>query len=136
MSSRPLVLVAEDDPGVANALARTLAGQDLELALAQSVAEARRWLDRRALRAVLSDLHMPKPGGLALLREARRRRPDVARVVVTGQRESLRASQLTALAVDAVVGKPWDARELRELLHRLCFPVRTAAPGAAPSPPA
>ena len=136
MSPRPLVLVVDDDLRVANALARTLAGQGLELALAHSVAEAQRWLGCRSLRAVLSDLNLPRPGGLALLREARRRRPDVARVVVTGQRETLHASQLAALAVDAVIGKPWDAPELRALLRRLCRPVRSVAPRAASIPPA
>jgi len=127
MSYRPLVLVADDDLHVATALARTLIGQGLEVAIAHSVAEARSWFDQRELRAVLSDVCMPHPGGLALLSEVRRRRPEVARVVVTGRREALRDDQLSTIGVSAVVGKPWDATELRLLLRRLCFPVRSPA---------
>lgn len=134
MKLRPLVLVVEDDLHVANALARTLKGQGLEIALAHSVAEARSWLDRRALRAVLSDVCMPQPGGLALLGEVLRRRPEVARVVVTGRQETLRDDQLAALGVSAVVGKPWDAGELRALLRHLCFPVRAPVPAGLAIP--
>lgn len=124
--AKPVVLIVDDEKHVAWALRRTLRGQGFELCLAASAHEARTALARRELRVVLSDVEMPGLGGLAFLDEVRERRPEVARILITGHREALGADTLAELELTAVVGKPWDAFELRALLRRACAGAATA----------
>jgi DNA-binding NtrC family response regulator len=125
--AKPMVLIVDDEEHVACALRRTLYGQGFELHLAASADEARTALEHRELRAVLSDVAMPGLGGLAFLGEVRERRPEVARILITGHREALRADMLAGLGLTAVLDKPWDAFELRALLRRACAAEATVA---------
>lgn len=119
-AAKPVVLIVDDEANVARALGRTLRGQGFELFLAASADEARSALAHRDLRAVLSDVTMPGLGGLEFLSEVRAQRPEVARILITGHREALAADVLAALELTAVIGKPWDAFELRSVLRRVC----------------
>lgn len=80
--------MAEDEPALARVYARALSaagfGVDYELngarALARVLAEP--------FDVVVSDVGMPELGGLALLEEIRRHRPDLPVVLLTGHRDA------------------------------------------------
>jgi two-component system, cell cycle sensor histidine kinase and response regulator CckA len=75
---------------------------------------------RHALRAVITDLHMPHMDGLAFVRALRRTLPNVPVVVASGRVDEAAASELLRLGVTRRLDKPFTqaqlARELRELL--------------------
>ncbi len=75
---------------------------------------------RHALRAVITDLHMPHMDGLAFVRALRRTLPNVPVVVASGRVDEAAASELLRLGVTRRLDKPFTqaqlARELQELL--------------------
>ena len=72
---------------------------------------------RHALRAVITDLHMPHMDGLAFVRALRRTLPNVPVVVASGRVDEAVASELLRLGVTRRLDKPFTqaqlARELR-----------------------
>jgi DNA-binding NarL/FixJ family response regulator len=60
---------------------------------------------------------MPRMSGLELLEIAARRRPDAARILISGWPDEIPAERLAALGVRALVPKPWDDAELKRILR-------------------
>src|ERR1043166_9709558 len=77
------VLVVDDDREGRIALGMLLAQAGMEVALAASVPEARRAMDRRAPDAVLSDLMMPDEDGFALRKALRAKESEVGHHIPT-----------------------------------------------------
>ena len=78
------ILVVDDDPRIVQFLRRCLTEEGYGVATARDGAEALSRLQEEAFALILTDMKMPNMDGLALLREARRLRPDVAIIVLTG----------------------------------------------------
>jgi DNA-binding NtrC family response regulator len=81
---RERILVVDDDPGILAFLGRCLADEGYDVVPARDGAEAIGRLTAEPFALILTDMKMPRVDGLTLLREARRLRPDVAIVVLTG----------------------------------------------------
>ena len=115
---RGRVLVAEDEPMVAEFMGELLTGWGLEVTLAANGAEARDLFagDPEQFDLVLTDQTMPVLTGLELARVLMRLRPGVPIVLYTGYGEDLTAAQLEAAGVRALVKKPVDPAELLALL--------------------
>ena len=84
---------------------------------AESGEEALRLADRVALDVVVTDQRMPGMSGVELLTELRRRRPDLAGIVLTAYTDSqaLEAA-INQAAVFRFIRKPWEPAEI---LHAL-----------------
>jgi putative two-component system response regulator len=108
-----------DDPELRHAMADLLAGMGLSCIEAGSGAEALTILHQTGeLPLLISDLSMPGLDGLSLLREVRRRHPDMAVVMLSGVREAETAVEcLMAGALDYVT-KPALAAEIRSRIQR------------------
>ena len=78
------ILVVDDDARILRFLQRSLEEEGYEVATACDGAEALNRLKQEAFALILTDMRMPHMDGLVLLREARRLRPDVAIIVLTG----------------------------------------------------
>src|SRR5689334_18225733 len=81
---RPRVLVVDDEAGIRELLAKTLALAEYEVDLAP---DGRLALDRMRLipyDLLITDLRMPGVDGLTVIREARRLKADIPVIIVTG----------------------------------------------------
>jgi len=114
---KPLLLIVDDEIRVLSALRRALRKEGYEILTASTPKEALALLDEREIDAVLSDHKMPGMTGLQILREARRRRPGAARLLISGWPEAVQQRELDALAVQALIPKPWDDAELKAELR-------------------
>jgi len=88
-ASAARVLIADDDPIVADSLAELLGDQGHTVATAAHGAEAMAMLNDRAdtdapFQVVLVDLNLPRLDGMAMLKEIRRHHPRVSVVMMTG----------------------------------------------------
>jgi response regulator RpfG family c-di-GMP phosphodiesterase len=91
-SSKPRILLVDDEPQLLSAVARNLRQEQYELHMANCGAEALETMRNRGPFAVIvSDLRMPGMDGVALLAAARRQYPDTVRVLFTGQPDMERA---------------------------------------------
>ena len=124
INSSPLhrILVVEDDDDMRESLGRILGRAGYQVQLARDGSEAITVLQTQLFHLVLTDLIMPRMGGLELLREIRRRERDVPVVFLTafGKPDTF-AEAMDLGAVDFIV-KPFHANSLlaviREAIHR------------------
>ncbi|HEV2100053.1 MAG TPA: response regulator [Stellaceae bacterium] len=68
---------------------------------------------------ILSDINMPGMDGLALLREIKRRRPELAVVMVTAYGDEERMRTAKELGAAAFLAKPVDFAQLKQHLAQL-----------------
>jgi two-component system, NtrC family, response regulator AtoC len=83
MSSKPSVLVVDDDAAVSRVLAALLGQGGFEASLASSAEAALAALDAAPVDLVLSDVRMPGRSGLELLKLLKERQPELPVVLIT-----------------------------------------------------
>jgi EAL domain-containing protein (putative c-di-GMP-specific phosphodiesterase class I) len=130
---RPRVLVVDDDEVLARSYARTLsaAGYEVEIRLdGEAAIEAVRL--GASLDVVLSDIDMPRLGGLALLERVRSHDLDIPVILITGSPSLETAVAAVQHGALRYLTKPVDANQLRSVtadavrLHRLARAKRSA----------
>lgn len=118
MISDQWVLAVDDEPANQRAVRRTLASE-WRVLTAGSGREALELMAREPVALVIADQRMPGMSGAEFLAETVERHPDVIRVVLTGYTD-------VETLIDAInrghvyhyLGKPWDPRELRQVVRR------------------
>jgi two-component system response regulator HupR/HoxA len=124
-AAKPCLLVVDDEPENRDLLRRTLK-RDFEVEDAEDAVAALAVLDRRPVALMLCDQLMPGKSGTELAAEVKRRWPATRVVLLTGYDDDPEVAAAHADGrVAAVVGKPWQAIRLRELIAALLGP----APG-------
>jgi len=113
----PTLLVVDDEARILSALRRSLRREGWRVLTAGTPDEALRILDEEPVDAVLSDHKMPRMSGLEVLEAAARRRPNAARILISGWPDEVPAERLAALGVRALIPKPWNDAELKRILR-------------------
>jgi response regulator RpfG family c-di-GMP phosphodiesterase len=123
---KPQILCVDDEPRVVEALALVLR-KEYEVHVASGPEQALQKLrELKDLAVVISDMRMPKMDGAALLHELLVRRPDVTRILLTGQAdrdEAIRA--VNQGQIFRFLSKPCPADQLKAAIdagviqHRL-----------------
>jgi DNA-binding NtrC family response regulator len=114
------LLILDVEPRILSALRRSLRREPYEVFTAETAAEALRILASEPIDLVLSDHKMPGASGLQFLAEVRARRPQAARLLITGWPELIPAADIRALGLLAVIAKPWEDAALKETLRMAC----------------
>jgi DNA-binding NtrC family response regulator len=124
-NTRPCLLVVDDEPSVCQSV-RDLLRREFEVLTATDAEQGCRLLGERTVDVLLTDLRMPRVGGLELLEAARRTNPEVMRLMFSGfaDLDSILAA-INHGQVFEFLRKPWRADELLDAVRR------AAAEGAA-----
>jgi CheY-like chemotaxis protein/DNA-binding transcriptional ArsR family regulator len=131
------LLVVDDDAVFREELADLLRDDRHEVAVSPSVPKALEELAAGEFDAVLTDLKMPRQGGLDLLREVRAHYPTTPVIMVTGYATVETAVAAMKAGAAEYVQKPFKIEQIREVLGRLEQESRFLAGGdRAPSPDA
>lgn len=112
------ILVVEDEAGMRTLLATLLEAEGYQVETADSGESALRRLRAAECDLLLTDLRMPGIDGLELLRQARRLRPDLAVIMVTGYATVDNAVAALRRGVDDYLTKPFDIDQLRRTVAR------------------
>jgi two-component system response regulator MprA len=118
-AAHALILVVDDDVRTTRLLVRMLRedGFDVELAVDGAAAIGR--LARSPIPDVLvTDIQLPYADGVAVVRYARSRRPDLPVLVVTGYPERVPRSPGELDPAPTVLGKPIDYGRLSDEIRR------------------
>jgi two-component system response regulator HupR/HoxA len=115
----PVVLCVDDDPGVLNALRRSLSRERCDVITAGGPDEALAWLNEVPVHLVIADQRMPDMTGTELLNQVRKRSPQTARALLTGHRTPSVVRLGLEAGADAFFFKPWDERYLIDTVRRI-----------------
>jgi response regulator RpfG family c-di-GMP phosphodiesterase len=116
---RQLSLLVDDEERILSALRRSLRREGYEILTVGSAAAALALLDERSVDGILSDQKMPGMSGLALLAAAAAKRPEAARMLITGWTEEIPSERLAEVGVCALITKPWDDAALKTTLRKV-----------------
>ena len=124
--ARGTVLIVDDTELNAAALEMACSGiPGMEVRSVSSAREAVRILDERdtAVRAVLTDIHMPAMDGFDLIRFIRSHRTHVGTpiIVVTADTDPETPERASRLGANAFFGKPFSPRAVRRTLEDLLY---------------
>ena len=116
---KPVILFVDDEVAVLDGLCRQLRRQRelWDLRFASSGREALELLAAGPVDVVVTDVRMPDVDGLTLLRTARARHPEVARMVLSGYCEPAEERQVYQVA-HRVLPKPCEHKRLVEALEQ------------------
>jgi excisionase family DNA binding protein len=106
-SSRPRVLVVDDEASIRDLLAKTLALAEYDVDVAP---DGRSALERMRLYPydlLIADLKMPGMDGLAVIREAKRYKADLPVIIITGFSTESSAIEAVNLGVAGYLTKPF-----------------------------
>ncbi len=106
-SSRPRVLVVDDEASIRDLLSKTLALAEYEVDVAP---DGRSALDRMRLYPydlLIADLKMPGMDGLTVIREAKRYKADLPVIIITGFSTESSAIEAVNLGVAGYLTKPF-----------------------------
>jgi PAS domain S-box-containing protein len=108
-----LILIVDDEPAVCRALSVILEAHNYCVLTAADGREATELFlqHRDGLRLVLTDIMMPKMGGMALIRVLRSLAPRLRIIAASGLLDPDRRDELTALGVSSVLAKPFGRDE-------------------------
>jgi CheY-like chemotaxis protein len=129
-SSLHRILVVEDDEDMRENLQRILAGAGYEVRLARDGADAITFLQSHACDLILTDLIMPRMGGLELLTEIRRQEQNLPVVFLTAFGKPATYAKAMELGAVDFVTKPFRADFLLEVLERILDAGRRGPGGA------
>jgi response regulator RpfG family c-di-GMP phosphodiesterase len=115
----PVVLLVDDEPGILNAVRRSLRDEPCEVITAGSSVEALGWLQEIPVDLIITDQRMPGMTGTELLQEVRRLYPRTARALLTGYRTPSTLRQGLEAGADTLLYKPWDDAHLVETVRRI-----------------
>jgi DNA-binding response OmpR family regulator len=107
------ILIVEDDEAARNALGETLVRMNYKILLAEDGARALEiFAASERIELVISDVVMPRIGGIELFRELRKINPDVRALLVTGYPLGKDTRELLEAGKAGWIQKPFDSRTL------------------------
>jgi two-component system, OmpR family, catabolic regulation response regulator CreB len=131
---KPLILIVEDEPGIADTLQYALRTEGFEPAWSSSGEAALNAVAQRAPALVILDVGLPDINGFELFKRLRER-IDVPVVFLTARGDEIDRVVGLELGADDYIAKPFSPRELvarvRSVLRRSARAPAAAAPGAA-----
>jgi len=116
-SDLPKVLVIDDEMGPRESL-RMLLKPNYQVHTADSVDAGIKLLKEKQPDAVITDIRMPGASGIEGLRRIREIDPHVAVIMLTGFGALETAQEALRLGANDYINKPFDAREMREVISR------------------
>lgn len=111
--SDPLIIVAEDNPGLARVLSSKLNSSGFESLVCSDGQFAWEAFQENEVAAIMSDQEMPRMCGLELCRKVRAINPTVPFFLVTGREMELAGQGIEeALNIRHIFGKPFSPAEV------------------------
>ena len=119
MKKKLNILAVDDEPIIAESIAFVLEAPHRKIVVAKDGQEALAMAAKEKFDVVITDHRMPRSGGLELVRKLRQRKYSGKIVVLSAYLSAENIGIYEELAVDEIVGKPFDSAELRDVVAGL-----------------
>ncbi len=113
------ILIVDDEPYVREILDRVLRSGGHEVRVVDGAEAAVAALEATTFDVMLTDVVMPGMGGFDLLRRAKRLRPELRVIVLTGHARSQCISDFLLYGADEFLAKPFQVEELLATVERV-----------------
>lgn len=114
------ILIVDDETALAEAVKKILELQNFDVKTAASGGAAKNLIALESFDLVLSDIRMPQISGIELLHFIKKTKPDTPVVLMTGFNELSDAKEAAELGAKGFLSKPFQEKELLELIHTVC----------------
>ena len=121
------ILVADDDRSIRTVLSQALGRLGHEVRTTGTATTLWRWIADGEGDLVITDVIMPDESGLDLIPRIRKLRPELRIIVMSAQNTLLTAVQATERGAFEYLPKPFDLKELVEIVRRALTSPRAAA---------
>src|SRR5208282_4564930 len=112
------ILVADDDRGIRTVLTQALGRAGYDVRSTGNAATLWRWVSDGDGDLVITDVVMPDENGLDLVPRIKKVRPELRIIVMSAQNTLLTAVKATERGAFEYLPKPFDLRELVNLVQR------------------
>ena len=133
-STTPVILVVDDEPGLALTIQKVLARAGYEVETAESGARGIALLGTRRFDAVLTDIFLPDVDGPQIIAATRRQQPHARIIAISGGGTYMSSPEAlniaTKLGADVVLHKPFTPSALMQTLQ-----AALRSDGGAPTAP-
>ena len=116
MKKKLHILAVDDEPAIGESIAYALEAPHRKIVVAKDGHDA---VAKEKFDVVISDHRMPRSGGLDLVRKLRERNYHGRIVILSAHLSPENIGIYEELAVDEIVGKPFDFEELRDIITGL-----------------
>ncbi len=113
------LLIVDDERSIRDGCREVAQSLGFTTYVAENAEHAFRVIGTASIDVLLLDMRLPGPGGLEILREVKRRRPETVVVVITGYATVQSAVQAMKHGAYDYVTKPFNLEEIRLLLERV-----------------
>jgi two-component system, NtrC family, response regulator PilR len=113
------ILAVDDEPAIGESIAYALEAPHRKIVVAKDGNDALAKVAQEEFDVVITDHRMPRSGGLELVRKLRQRNFNGRIVVLSAHLSPDNIGTYEELAVDEIVGKPFDFQELRDIITGL-----------------
>ena len=131
MITKPLVLVADDEPRITKLVSIALQDQGFRVVTAESGEEALRKAEEVRPDVVLLDIVMPDIDGIEVMQQLRERRP-VPVILLTAKGSTSDKAQGLDLGADDYIAKPFHPDELAARIRSVIRRSSGVTPGRRP----
>jgi DNA-binding response OmpR family regulator len=119
MKKRLHILAVDDEPAIGESITYALGAPHRKIVVAKDGQDALAKVAKEKFDVVITDHRMPRSGGLELVRKLRQRNYDGRIVVLSAYLSPENIGTYEELAVDEIIGKPFDFEELRDIITGL-----------------
>ncbi|MBS27495.1 MAG: nitrogen regulation protein NR(I) [Alphaproteobacteria bacterium] len=127
--STATILIADDDRSIRTVLTQALGRLGHEVRATGTAANLWRWVSDGEGELVITDVVMPDENGLDLIPRIRKIRPDLRIIVMSAQNTLLTAVRATERGAFEYLPKPFDLKEVVEVVQRALSESPAPAPG-------
>jgi DNA-binding NtrC family response regulator len=113
------VLVVDDEDTARSLCSDVLTGMGLRVRLAATTEQALEILDNSPIEIVVTDLKVPKLGGIELLKRIRDDHPEISVIILTQFGSIETAVEATRMGAEDYLTKPFHVADLRNKIERL-----------------
>ena len=110
------ILILDDQEPVVSMLSRVCTGEGHEVTALTSSPEALIALATERFDLLMTDMNMPDPDGMTVIREARRLQPEIFTLVITGHAAHYPLAEIVVSGTADVIFKPFHMNELKARL--------------------
>ena len=118
MEAKPRILLLEDDPDMRSLLERILSYQDYDVTSVETGFEAIEVCKKEHFDLIVADVRVDGPDGIEVLSEAKKDRPEVGTLAVSGYSSLEDDARAEKVGIGGFLRKPFETQRFLELVQQ------------------